>query len=172
MKITALLRCLLAGGFVVAASAARSDGAGDPTPVSSTDGQYFDKDGNPTYKIGKDGKVDWYTFIGYRMYGANCLQCHGPDALGSSYAPSLVDSLKSLSTQQVLGTIIGGKRDVTAAQDLVMPSFGENKNVMCYLNPIYTYLRARSDGALGRERPSDHEAKPADWEKTVDDCFK
>ncbi len=171
MKNAAMLRCLLAIGFIGAASAARSDGAGDPTPFASTDGQYFDKAGNPTFKIEKDGTVDWYTFIGYRMYGANCLQCHGPDALGSSYAPSLVDSLKSLTTQQALGAIIGGKRDVTASQDLVMPTFGENKNVMCYLNPIYVYLRARSDGALGRERPTKHEDKPADWDKTIDACF-
>jgi methanol metabolism-related c-type cytochrome len=171
MKNKALLRCLLVSGFVVAANAGRADGAGDPTPASSTDGQFVDKQGNPTYDI-KDGKVDWYTFIGYRMYGANCLQCHGPDALGSSYAPSLVDALKSMSTQDVLGTIIGGKRDVNASSELVMPAFGENKNVMCYLNPIYIYLRARSDGALGRERPSDHADKPADWDKTIDDCFK
>ena len=171
MKIRALLSCLLISGLIVGAHGARADGAGDPTPASSTDGQYFDKQGNPTFNI-KDGKVDWYTFIGYRMYGANCLQCHGPDALGSSYAPSLVDSLKTLTTDQVLGTIIGGKRDVTASQDLVMPSFGVNKNVMCYLNPIYVYLRARSDGALNRDRPSDHEDKPADWDKTIDECFQ
>jgi methanol metabolism-related c-type cytochrome len=172
MSFRTLLACLLSGGFIAAATPAHCDGAGDPTPVTSTDGQYFDKDGNPTFKIEKDGKVDWYTYIGYRMYGANCLACHGPDALGSSYAPSLVDALKSLSTQQVLGTIIGGKRDISASQDVVMPSFGENKNVMCYLNPIYVYLRARSDGALSRERPTEHESRPADWEKTVDECFK
>jgi methanol metabolism-related c-type cytochrome len=171
MKNRALLSCLVLSGFTVGGHAARADGAADPTPATSTDGEYFDKQGNPAYNI-KDGKVDWYTFIGYRMYGANCLVCHGPDALGSSYAPSLVDSLKSLNAQDVQGTIIGGKRDVTASQDLVMPSFGENKNVMCYINPIYIYLRARSDGALGRERPSDHEPKPDDWQKTVDDCFK
>jgi methanol metabolism-related c-type cytochrome len=171
MKIRALLSCLLISGLIVCAHGARADGAGDPTPVTSTDGQYFDKQGNPTFNI-KDGKVDWYTFIGYRMYGANCLQCHGPDALGSSYAPSLVDSLKTLTTDQVLGTIIGGKRNVSASQDLVMPSFGVNKNVMCYLNPIYVYLRARSDGALNRDRPSDHAEKPADWDKTIDECFQ
>ncbi|ACK52177.1 conserved hypothetical protein [Methylocella silvestris BL2] len=170
MKLAASLACLAAASLLAAASA-RADGAGDPAPVTSTNGEYFDKDGNPTYKIGKDGMVDWYTFIGYRMYGANCLQCHGPDALGSSYAPSLVDSLKSLTTQQVQGTIIGGKRNISASQELVMPSFGENKNVMCYLDPIYVYLRARSDGALNRERPSNHEPKPADWEKTIDACF-
>ncbi|WP_374307350.1 c-type cytochrome, methanol metabolism-related [Methylocella sp.] len=163
-----LLLVLLAS---VCAGLARADGAGNPAPASSDSGEYYDKDGNPTYKIGADGTVDWFTFIGYRMYGANCLQCHGPDALGSSYAPSLVDSLKSLTTQQVQSTIINGKRDVTASQELVMPSFGENKNVMCYLEPIYVYLRARSDGALGRERPVKHEPKPDGWEKKVDSCF-
>lgn len=163
--------CLAGVALAALLGAAQADGAGDPAPVAPKDGEYFDKAGNPTYNIGKDGTVDWYTFIGYRMYGANCLQCHGPDALGSSYAPSLVDSLKSLSTQDVMGTIIGGKRNVSASQELVMPSFGENKNVMCYLDPIYIYLRARSDGALGRERPAKHEDKPQDWEKTIDACF-
>lgn len=169
MKQAIVLACVVAGGLCVPL-AAIADGAGNPTPASSTNGEYFDANGNPTYNI-KDGKVDWYTFIGYRMYGANCLQCHGPDALGSSYAPSLVNSLTSLNAQDVKGTIIGGKRNISASQELVMPSFGENKNVMCYLDPIYVYLRARSDGALGRERPSDHEPKPADWQKTVDACF-
>ncbi len=149
MKIRALLFCLLVSGLIVGAHPARADGAGDPTPASSTDGEYFDKQGNPTYSI-KDGKVDWYTFIGYRMYGANCLACHGPDALGSSYAPSLVDSLKSLTTDQVLGTIIGGKRDVTASADLVMPSFGVNKNVMCYLQ---AHLRLSAGALRRRARP-------------------
>ncbi|MGO9675085.1 MAG: c-type cytochrome, methanol metabolism-related [Methylocella sp.] len=171
MRNRALLLCLLVSGLAFGAHAARADGAGDPAPVSSTDGEYFDKQGNPTYNI-KGGKVDWYTFIGYRMYGANCLACHGPDALGSSYAPSLVNSLKSLTADQVEGTIIGGKRNVSASQDLVMPAFGVNKNVMCYLTPIYVYLRARSDGAWGRDRPSDHEDKPADWDKTLDACFQ
>jgi hypothetical protein len=41
---------------------------------------------------------------------------------------------------------------------------------MCYLNPIYVYLRARSDGAWGRERPTAHEPKPQNWDKTMDDC--
>ena len=28
-----------------------------------------------------------------------------------------------------------------------MPAFADNKNVMCYLNDIYVYLRARSHGS-------------------------
>jgi hypothetical protein len=41
-----------------------------------------------------------------------------------------------------------------------MPSFGTNNNVMCYLDDIYVYLRARSEGAMDRTRPSKREDKP------------
>jgi methanol metabolism-related c-type cytochrome len=158
------------GVILLSGSLVRADPPGDPKAVSSTDGKFQDKDGNPTYNV-KDGKVDWYTYIGFEQYGANCLQCHGPDGLGSSYAPSLVDALKSMSYADFTGIVIAGKKDVNQASDLVMPSFGENKNVMCNLDPIYVYLRARSTEAVGRDRPDKHEDKPANYEKTVDACF-
>lgn len=132
----------------------------DPAVEMQANGMWLDKDGNPTPHIAKDGKMDWFTFSGYRRYGANCLVCHGPDALGSSYAPSLVDALKSVSYPQFLQTVAAGKKDVSNSSNLVMPAFGENKNVQCYINDIYTYLRARALGELGRERPSKHEDKP------------
>jgi hypothetical protein len=34
-----------------------------------------------------------------------------------------------------------------------MPSFGHVEDVVQYLYDIYGYLKARSDGALGRGRP-------------------
>ena len=34
-----------------------------------------------------------------------------------------------------------------------MPAFADNKNVMCYLNDIYVYLRARSRMRLGADGP-------------------
>ena len=37
-----------------------------------------------------DGKVDLATYNGYRRYHSSCHVCHGPDALGSSYAPALL----------------------------------------------------------------------------------
>jgi methanol metabolism-related c-type cytochrome len=150
---------------------ARSDPPGDPAAVSSQDGKYVDKDGSPTYKVGKDGKVDFYSYIGFVRYSANCLQCHGPDGLGSTYAPSLVDSLKNLSYNDVMATVAGGKKDVTAAQQLVMPALGENKNVMCYIDAIYVYLRGRSTGAIGRGRPAEHEPKPAAFSAAEDSCM-
>lgn len=165
---TRFASCLVAFLILLCGSAVAAD---NPAPASSSDGKYLDKDGNPTFKIDRDGTVDWYTYIGFQQYGANCLQCHGPDALGSSYAPSLVDSLKSLDYNQFVAIVAGGKRDVNAAQDLVMPSLGTNKNVMCNIEAIYAYLRARADGALGRGRPEKHADKPADYETSHDACL-
>jgi methanol metabolism-related c-type cytochrome len=140
-------------------------------PASSKDGEYFDADGNPTYHIGPDGKVDWRTYSGYLRYSAECLRCHGPDGMGSSYAPALVDSLKTLDYGTFLATVAQGKKDLGAGQEKVMPSLGENKNVMCYIDDIYVYLKARADGALGRNRPTEHEPKPKAWTEAEDSCM-
>ena len=53
----------------------------------------------------------------------------------------------------------------------VMPSLGVNRNVMCYLDSIFVYLRARSDGAIGRGRPENHEPKPDAFSKAEDACM-
>jgi methanol metabolism-related c-type cytochrome len=149
----------------------KSDGPTQPAKVQ--DGQYTDKNGDPTYHVTDSGKkVDWYTMSGYLRYNANCIVCHGPDGMGSTYAPSLVDALEGMDYAHFAGIIVGGKKDVNASQELVMPAFGDNRNVMCYMPDIYTYLRARSDGALGRNRPPEHEPKPAAFEKAEDACMK
>lgn len=172
-NVISLPRAILVMGLasVFAVGVARADGSGDPAAVSSEDGKYVDKNGTPTFKVFPDGKVDWYTYSGFLRYGANCLACHGPDGLGSSYAPSLVDSLKRLSYTDFYATVAGGKKSVSASQDLVMPSFGTNKNVMCYIDAIYVYLRARADGAVGRGRPDNQTPKPAAFAKAEDECM-
>jgi mono/diheme cytochrome c family protein len=104
------------------------------------------------YKV-ENGAVDVNTFHGYLFYGEFCLRCHGPDGSGSSYAPSLVDSLKTLSEHQFKDTIINGKKDVSASQQLVMPSFGLVQDVVLHLDDIYGYLKGRSDGVIPRGRP-------------------
>ena len=95
--------------LVVAASAGvgLADGSGDPAPVKEKDGKYFDKADNPTYKIKSDGPVDWYTYSGYRRYHSECHVCHGPDGEGSTYAPALKDSLKTMSYSDFTTVVIG-----------------------------------------------------------------
>lgn len=106
----------------------------------------------PPYTV-KDGKVDMHTYNGWRRYTESCMRCHGPDGAGSSYAPDLTLSLKTMSQQQFREVVVNGRTDVNTAAENVMPSFAFVKDVMFYLDDIYGYLKARSDGALGRGRP-------------------
>jgi methanol metabolism-related c-type cytochrome len=171
VKLITVAAALMLAASVMSADVAYADGSGNPAAVKQTDGKYLDADGNPTYKVQPDGTVDWYTYSGFIRYSSECLRCHGPDGLGSSYAPSLVDALKTLSYSDFVGTVAAGKQAVNTAQDLVMPSFGTDKNVMCVIDDIYVYLRARSNGAVGRGRPAKHEEKPEAAKKEQDSCF-
>jgi methanol metabolism-related c-type cytochrome len=145
---------------------------GDPAPVKSEGGKYVDAAGDPTFKVSADGTVDWYTFQGYIRYTANCMQCHGPGGQGSSFGPALANSLKTVDYNHFASIVANGRKSVNAAQNLVMPAFGANKNVMCYLDAIYVYLRARSAGATGPERPNKHEPKPPEFAEQEDACMK
>jgi len=135
-------------------------------------GKYTLPDGTPTYHIGSDGTLDWYTYSGYRRYHAECHVCHGPDGMGSTYAPALANSLKTLTYEQFMETVVNGKKTIgVGTADQVMPAFGENLNVMCYLDDLYVYLKARADGALGRERPSKREDKTKAYTDNENQCF-
>ncbi len=166
-----------AAAFVLVAvilwiGAAFGDGSGDPAAIKNEDGKYLDKDGNPTYKIRSDGTVDWYTYSGYRRYHSDCHVCHGPDGMGSSYAPALKDSLKTLSYDDFRGVVAAGRKNVSSAQENVMPAFGTNNNVMCYVDDIFVYLRARANNAVGRARPDKHDEKPESARKWEDACME
>ncbi len=107
---------------------------------------------DPVYTI-KNGEVDIHIYNGFRRYGESCLRCHGPDGAGSSYAPNLTESLKHLSYDAVVDVIINGRKNVSASSNNVMPAFGTTEDVVNYMDDIYGYLKARSDGVLGRGRP-------------------
>ena len=149
----------------------RADGSGDPAAVKEVNGEYYDKEGNPTYKVQPDGTVDWLTYSGFLRYHSECHVCHGPDAAGSSFAPALEDSLKRLSYGEFLAIVAGGRQNVTSSTENVMPAFGNNKNVVCYLDNIFIYIRARANDAIARGRPEKHEPKPPDVAKAENECM-
>ena len=107
---------------------------------------------DPIYKV-ENGRVDQQTFNGYRRYGDACHRCHGPDGAGSSYAPSLTESLKLLSWEQFADVVINGRQNVNKTTNNVMPAFGLSEDVAMYMSDIYGYLKARSDEKLPRGRP-------------------
>jgi methanol metabolism-related c-type cytochrome len=145
--------------------------AADPTAVKSEDGKYLDKEGNPTFKVASDGTVDWYTYSGYRRYHSECHVCHGPDGMGSTYAPALKDTLKTMSYGDFLAVVASGRKNVSTSQENVMPAFGDNPNVACYMDDLYVYLRARASDAVGRVRPAKHEDKPPAAQQAEDSCM-
>jgi methanol metabolism-related c-type cytochrome len=170
-----LVKCCAGASLLLTAlfwsGIAAAEAPGDPAAVKNEDGKYYDAQSIPTYSIKPDGTVDWYTYSGFRRYNSECLRCHGPDGAGSSYAPALINSLKTVSYTDFLGVVAAGKKDVNTAQDLVMPSFGLDKNVMCYIDDIYVYLRARAHDAVGRARPAKHEDKPESAKKWETSCM-
>ncbi len=155
--------------------AAGSSLAENPPNVAAVrnDGvRWFNSDDVPTYKIGEDGTVDWPTFSGFRRYHAECHVCHGPDGEGSTYAPALKKSALALNYYDFVGVVAGGRQKVNAAANQVMPSFGTNRNVMCYLDDIYTYLRARGTDAIPRGRPAKKEAKSDAYTAAEKSCME
>jgi methanol metabolism-related c-type cytochrome len=163
---------ILAGvAFFIVAGIAYGDGSGDPTAVKSEDGKYSDKGGNPTYKVEGDGTVDWYTYSGFLRYHSECHVCHGPAGNGSSFAPALKDSLQTLSYPDFLGLVASGRQNVSTASENVMPAFGANRNVMCFIDDIFIYLRARANDAVVPIRPAKHQEKPKAWQEAEDSCM-
>ena len=93
------------------------------------------------------GKVDARTYNGYRRYNSVCIHCHGPDGMGSTFGPSLIDELADVD---MFRRMVREGRSNGAS---VMKGFAGDPNVEPYVDDIYAYLQARADGALGRGRP-------------------
>ena len=88
-------------------------------------------------------QIDLWLTRGFRAF-SQCQVCHGLDANGSSFAPSLVEKLKEIDEPRFVEVVTNGFK----GQVGVMPGWKENPNVMKYLDPLYAYLKARSDGAI------------------------
>ncbi len=144
MRRTGGLRLVFVAAAACAALVSGSAGRAD---------QAADEAYERPYKICGQNIVDRGTYNGYRRYHAYCHVCHGPDGLGSSYAPNLVESLKVMKRDDFSQVVAGGRQNLAAGKESVMPPFYEVADVMNYLEDIYSYLKARSDGQLGRGRP-------------------
>ncbi|MDE3813301.1 c-type cytochrome [Sinorhizobium meliloti] len=95
-----------------------------------------------------NGKVDARTYNGYRRYHAGCNHCHGPDGVGSTFASSLV--ARPLDIDTFRRAVLSGQ---SSSGSSVMKGFAGDPNFAPYIDDIYAYLQARTDGALGRGRP-------------------
>jgi mono/diheme cytochrome c family protein len=100
--------------------------------------------GDKPYSV-VDGKVDANTFVGWQTYRTGgCGSCHGGAGQGGA-APSLVDRLKTITQDQFNTAVLDGKN--------LMPPWKSNKKIVDNMDKLYAYLKARSDGVLGEEKP-------------------
>lgn len=93
------------------------------------------------YKVVDGTKVDANTRKGFETWrAAACERCHGPNQEGM-VGPSLIDSMKKLSKQEFISTVLKGRPDKG------MPNFDGSKQVSDNIDNLYAYLKCRSDGA-------------------------
>jgi methanol metabolism-related c-type cytochrome len=154
MRFGFVIAAVLTATFAHHAVAQTAAPAASPPKVEKSmgaDGKWTLKDGSPIYDVQADGTMDWFTYSGFRRYHSECHVCHGPEAQGSTYAPALADSLKRIDYAKFMGIVAGGQVGVDTNN--VMPALGDNKNVMCYVDDIYVYIKAMSDEAIPRGRP-------------------
>lgn len=139
----------------------------DIRAVEMVDGRWVNDEGIPTFNVEDDGTVDFATFNGFRRYHAECHVCHGPDGEGSTYAPALKNSVLRMDYYDFMQVVASGRQ----SSNSVMPAFGTNKNVWCYIDDIYTYLVAHGTGTIPRGRPAQRADKPEEYTALEDACM-
>ncbi len=161
------IAALLALGLAPATLTRAQDAAESHAASYDEDGKYFTDEDVPTFDVTEDGTVDWYTFSGFRRYHSECHVCHGPDGEGSSYAPALKNSALNMDYYDFVDVVVNGRKNGNS----VMPSFGDNLNVMCYVDDIYIYLKAVGAEAIPRGRPGERADKPGAYVEAEDACM-
>ena len=104
------------------------------------------------YKVvckGAKCSVDKKTYIGWRTFGGYCIQCHGQDAVGSTFAPDLTDLMKTMKKERFVEVVTNGYQGNMG----VMPGWKKNKAIMKKMDHLWGYLKARANGDLKRGRP-------------------
>ena len=100
--------------------------------------------------------VEVAAYRGWQQFSLQCARCHGEDAQGTSFAPSLVLALQPdghVSTREKFMSILADGRP-----DKGMPSASTMGLDSAYFDGLYQYLKGRSDGHLHGGRPARRES--------------
>lgn len=121
------------------------------------------QDGFPLYAVdcsmdpedtdGAPCVVDRYTYVGWRVFHRTCNACHAQDAVGSSFAPNLVNRVRQMDRDAFLAAMENGY-----SGDAGMRPWGRDPDVRPYYLELWAYLSARANGDLppgALRRPSE-----------------
>ena len=121
-------------------------------------------------------KVDPATFTGWNYYHKVCVGCHDVGGTGTEIAPDLTERIKRLTPDQFNLKVLHQttvkftlddwmKMEDSMYEELMkqwqrdkgelatMPKWRNNPAVRDNVDNIYRYLKARSDGVLGPDKP-------------------
>jgi mono/diheme cytochrome c family protein len=135
---TALRRIVLGAGLLVAAVAI----------TTRADAQELRDQYHPAPR----DTVSQDVYDGWKQFNLNCARCHGEDALGTSFAPHLIVSLKPdgpINTKELfMQTVCAGRPEKG------MPSWCALGMDPAKISQIYSYVKGRSEGKIGPGRPA------------------
>jgi mono/diheme cytochrome c family protein len=89
-------------------------------------------------------RVDLATYIGWRVFQAQCATCHAADARGSSFAPDLTLRMSDMTQRDFFAALDRGY----FGPQSTMPPRGRDPNVAPYYDELWSFLRARIAGDL------------------------
>lgn len=89
--------------------------------------------------------VDTPTYVGWRVYHAQCATCHAQDALGSSFAPDLTARVRTMDERAFFRAL---DDEDLVAHDPAAPPRAVTADAGRYYRELWVYLSARASGAL------------------------
>jgi mono/diheme cytochrome c family protein len=89
-------------------------------------------------------RVDLATYVGWRVFNAQCATCHAADALGSSFAPDLTLRMRGMTQRTFFAALDNG---YLGPADPAPPR-GRHPDVARYYEELWAYLFARASGDL------------------------
>ena len=104
--------------------------------------------GIPESKAQETSQVSDVVMNGWRWFHVYCFRCHGVDALGSSIAPNLRESIKALPHDEFVRIIREGRPEKGMQAWNVLLDASQ-------MEDIYQYVMERSTGRLKPGRPDE-----------------
>jgi mono/diheme cytochrome c family protein len=127
--------------------------ASEPSPAPEpVNNDKEDENAGALYSVVDGNKLDANSYAGFKLFRNWCARCHAKYGMGlddGGLGANLLESIKTLSKEEFFATVENGK----SGQIGRMPAWRANVKVMENLDQIYSYLSARSDGAIGNVKP-------------------
>ena len=125
--------------FIILTSVATFALSAVSLPVLAEDKPYTVTDGT---------HLDANSYKGFKLYRNWCARCHGTYGQGM-VGPDLAESLNVISKEEFFSTVENGKSGTIGS----MPAWKKNKKVIEGREQLFSYLKARADGAIGVIKP-------------------